>query len=71
MSAMICPKCGKAMIEEPKFPGLWQCEDYRNPINASPPYQFRCNGMVLTEEGQKAFEAELLRLWINKHKSKN
>lgn len=41
-----CPKCGKPMVEAPKFPGLWQCPDYRTPINDGPPFEFKCRGIA-------------------------
>ncbi len=54
-----CPKCGKAMAEQPHFPGLWTCPDYKTPINDRPPFKFKCTGMKLTEQGQKDFVATL------------
>lgn len=59
---MNCPKCGKAMVECSKFPGLWRCVDNLKPLNDAPPYRFACTGMELTPEAYQAFEAELQRL---------
>ena len=56
-----CPKCGKLMAEEPKFPGLWVCPDGKKRLTAVPPYLFKCSGMFLTEAGQRQFDAELWR----------
>lgn len=58
---MLCPECGKAMREQPTFKGLWMCPDYEKPINQAPPFEFKCKGMVLTQEGSDAFDAELRR----------
>lgn len=66
-----CPKCGKPMVEAPKFPGLWQCPDYRVRLNDVPPFEFKCTGMELTREGAEALEVEILRLHIEDVKSKN
>lgn len=57
-----CPKCGKLMAEEPQFKGLWTCPDYKMKLNEKPPFQFKCTGMVLTEEGATALEAEVFRI---------
>lgn len=55
-----CPKCGKEMREQKHFPGLWTCIDYGPPLNDKPPYRYKCDGMELTKEGAKAFDACLL-----------
>lgn len=54
-----CPYCGKAMSEQPKFPGLWTCPDYVNPLNESPPFEYKCTGIELTKEGEDNFDAAL------------
>ncbi len=59
-----CPKCGKPMEEAPKFPGLWQCPDYKWPINDRPLYRFKCCGMEITPQGYADIEAEIMKLII-------
>ena len=43
------------MIEQKHWAGLWICPDYQHPINAAPPFEFKCTGMELTAEGRKEF----------------
>lgn len=38
------------------------CPDYKKPINKRPPFQFKCTGMKITEEGEQAFNNEVWRL---------
>ena len=57
-----CPECGKPMAEEPKWRGLWTCPDSKVRLNSAPPYQFKCNGLQLTDEGAALFHNEMLRL---------
>ena len=58
-----CPKCGKPMLEEPKWPGLWRCPDYSAPINTDgPPFFYKCRGMEVTEEASEAFHNEMHRI---------
>lgn len=59
---MNCPICNKPMVEQPKFNGLWLCEDYIDPTNSATPFTFKCKGMHLTEKGSEAFDAELRRI---------
>lgn len=56
-----CLKCGKTMIEERKFPGMWSCPDYKVALNDRPPFRFKCTGSHLTDAGAEAFDAELHR----------
>lgn len=56
-----CPKCGKAMIEEEKFPGVWSCPDFKV-TNDRKPFRVRCPGMEVTEEAAEAFDKECRRL---------
>jgi len=63
----VCPVCGKEMVEEAEFPGLWVCVDGKVPINHEPPYQWKCRGMVMTEEGAEAFEKELYRQFVERN----
>lgn len=65
--AHLCPKCGKEMREEPRFPGLWCCPDYKIRLNERPPYQFKCNGTEVTEAGVKAFDAECRRQFLERN----
>lgn len=64
-----CPKCGKPMTEQVKFPGLWACPDYSEPLNDAPPFRYRCEGITLTEAGAVAFEAELLRVYLKRERN--
>ena len=62
-----CPKCGKEMSEEPKFPGLWTCPDSKIRLNDEAPFKFKCDGIKLTVDGAVAFEDELHRAALRKH----
>ena len=62
-----CPICGQPLVEQPKFPGLWLCPDYVTPLNDRPPYQYRCTGTHLPAAGAKHFDAELLKLIVQKN----
>jgi ribosomal protein L37AE/L43A len=53
-----CPKCGKALVEQKKFPGLWVCVDYVT-TDTKPPYRYKCNGMRITRKAAKDFRQEL------------
>lgn len=66
-----CPNCGKPMIEAPKFPGLWTCQDFRQPLNAGPPYRYRCTGSELMTQGANTLERELTRKWLGTTRSLN
>lgn len=59
LNEMFCPKCGKAMSENPKWPGYWRCPDYAIPLNDSPPYRFKCDGSHLTDQGVRLFDEAL------------
>jgi hypothetical protein len=61
-----CPNCGKPMEEQPKFKGLWTCPD-KIPINDAPPFQLKCDGMELTEEGAAEFEKVLTAKYIEQY----
>lgn len=61
---LMCPKCGKAMAEQPKFAGLWICPDYVEPLNKRPPFRYKCKGMVLTDAGAAAMDEELRRRYV-------
>jgi hypothetical protein len=50
------------MAEQPQFPGLWLCPDYKTPLNTKPPYVYKCKGMELTEKGAADLENEINRL---------
>jgi hypothetical protein len=67
MSDHLCPKCGKPMVEQPKFPGLWMCPDGKIFLNDSPPFRRLCEGMELTDEGAELFDAELRRQWSERN----
>ncbi len=59
-----CPKCGKTMTEEPNFLGLWRCADSKiclNP-NDGPPFKFKCDGNLITQQACDDFEAECMRI---------
>jgi len=64
-----CPKCGKPMIEmnsvlpdeKPGWPGLWICPDYREPINSTPPFKFKCDGMEVEDKAAEAFNKEVVK----------
>jgi hypothetical protein len=49
------------MTEEPKFKGLWSCPDSKIALNNRPPFQFKCEGMTLTDEGAELFEEALFK----------
>lgn len=57
-----CLRCGKEMAEQPKFPGLWMCPDYKVALNDSPPFRYKCEGMELTGVGSEALERELFKI---------
>jgi hypothetical protein len=57
-----CPKCGKPMVENPKWRGHWMCPDYTTPINEAPPFQYRCTGQYFTQAAVDDFWRESLRL---------
>jgi hypothetical protein len=57
-----CPECGKPMIEEPEWKGLWTCPDSKIKLNDAPPFRFKCDGKELTNEGVEVFETEYIRL---------
>ena len=60
----LCPKCGKQMVESPKWPGCWQCPDYGPAIgrDATGKYLYKCTGLEITEAGCDAFEGEIQRM---------
>lgn len=62
-----CPECGKAMEEQPKFPGLWVCPDGKIQLNDAPPFRFKCYGMELTEAGANALENEMMKIAISRN----
>jgi hypothetical protein len=66
-----CPFCGKPMEEQPKFPGLWMCPDYRNPINDAPPFEYKCRGIEMTDEAAADFEELLTRKYIERNAKLN
>lgn len=49
------------MAEQPKFPGLWMCPDYKVALNDSPPFRYKCEGMELTGVGSESLERELFK----------
>lgn len=57
----LCPKCGKTLAEERKFPGLWTCPDSKILLNDARPFRYKCDGMHLTDDGARAFGEELNR----------
>lgn len=69
LEVRMCPKCGKPMDEQPKFPGLWVCEDGKIPLNDAPPFRFKCDGLELTNEGARALHTEILRLHATDRKA--
>ena len=56
-----CPKCGKEMVEQEQWPGLWICVDYKDAINFKPPFKYKCTGMIAEEPAVSAFEMEILK----------
>ncbi len=68
-----CPKCGKPMAEQPRFKGLWMCPDYINALNPDhgPPFDYRCDGMELTDDGAEELEALLTQKWIERAAENN
>lgn len=63
----LCPKCGKAMEEAPKWPGMWSCPDYKNALNDSPPFRYKCTGSKLTDEGADLLESELWKKYVSRN----
>lgn len=61
---MNCPKCGKPMIENPKWRGQWSCPDYRKALNDAPPFEYKCTGMTITQSGADAFDEAVLKIQI-------
>ena len=57
-----CPKCGLPMVRQHQWPGLLICSDYQNPINAKPPYQYKCRGMIVTKDDCAAFDKEIAKI---------
>ena len=62
-----CPICGKPMAEEAKFPGLWICPDGKIQLNDSPPYRFKCDGLMLTKEGSEEFLKTLRETYLERN----
>jgi len=58
----LCPKCGKQMIESPKWNGLWSCPGYKKPLNSSPPFKYECDGLKITKKGRDGFNQALRQL---------
>ena len=56
-----CPKCGKAMVEKKKFPGLWMCVDYVT-TDTQPPFQYKCHGMRISRKAIIAFSGEIEKI---------
>lgn len=50
-----CPLCGKPMIKNPEWPGMWKCPDYVA-VNTRPPFEFKCKGLEATDEAVEEFE---------------
>lgn len=58
-----CPKCGKPMIEQPKWEGLWTCPDYQKPIGKrGKVFVYKCTGMKILKKGVQAFDREVEKL---------
>ena len=57
-----CPLCGKPMVEQESFPGLWTCPDYAKPLNDRAPFEYKCTGAEATPEACEAFKAEVMRI---------
>lgn len=64
---VLCPNCGKVMGQEPAWPGLWSCPDYKVRLNDSPPFQFKCTGMILTDAGAALFDMELHKVYVERN----
>ena len=45
------------MREQPKWPGLWTCRDYDKPLNARPPFSYKCHGMEVEPQAAADFNA--------------
>jgi ribosomal protein L37AE/L43A len=54
-----CPKCGKPMVEQLEFPGLWICPDFVEPINFAPPFKYKCDGMEMEDRAARDFQTEI------------
>ena len=57
-----CLECGKELEECPSWPGVWICPDYKEPINSTVPYKYKCTGMEIEDEGMEAFAKEMQKL---------
>lgn len=56
-----CNKCGKEMLEQEQWPGLWICPDYEVAINFKPPFKFKCTGMMAEKFAADDFATELMK----------
>ena len=54
--------CGKELEECATWPGLWVCPDYKQPINLTAPFQYKCRGMEIEERAIQAFDKEMRKL---------
>jgi hypothetical protein len=63
----ICPECGKLMVEEKKWPGLFVCPDNKIRLNDSPPFRFKCTGMEVTDEAVEQFDRAIWKLYVERN----
>lgn len=45
------------MRENTKWPGMWMCRDYENPLNPAPPFSYKCYGVEFEAKGVAEFYA--------------
>ena len=62
-----CPKCGKPMTENKGWRGLWVCPDYKHALNDKPPFRYKCNGTILTDEGVAEFDEAVMRIMAERN----
>lgn len=62
-----CPKCGKQLVEQKKWRGLWICPDYNTPINATAPFKYKCTGMHITKKGRESFDKAALLIFSSRN----
>lgn len=59
------------MEEEPNWKGFWRCPDYKEAINDSPPFKYKCTGSRLTRKGVQELEHALAKEWLKRNAHKN
>lgn len=58
----ICPQCGKPMVENPQWLGVWFCPDYIEPINDRAPFKYKCEGLEISDAAADECDADFMRM---------